>query len=231
MRGGRILKLNNSLFLKHTLPLKALFVLGVLGYFALFFPGLMSIDSQGFYQQALSNTYSEHSKFFMIWLWNKLNHIYPSTAWMFFINMALLWGCVYLFSFRILKTRWTQYCTILAPYTIWVAVYAGWVWKDTLLAFGYTFLCAVFINKDQKQKRFSWVGISGILLLLAYCSEAKWVQARFVCPLFLLWLVEIQRPHWSRFKRWMVTAIFSACFIFAIHCVRAKFLEHTRPLA
>lgn len=219
------MKLSNSPFLKPNLPLKILFILGVLGYFVLFFPGLMSFDSQSYYQNSLSSVYYEHSPCFMVWVWNKLNHIYPSTAWMFCINMALLWGSVYLFSFRILKARWIQYLTILMPYTIWVAIYAGWIWKDTLLAFGYAFLCAVFIDKMQRKHHFSWGGIAAILLLLTYYSEAKWAQARFVCPLFLLWLMEIQQPYWTRFKRWMVAALLSACFIFSVHSLRAKVLE------
>ena len=203
------------------------FILGILGYFILFFPGLLSIDSNTFFQQSISGTYSEHTTFFMVWVWHKLNKIYVTQAWMFIINMALLWGSVYLWSFRILQERWAQYCAVLAPYTIWIAVYAGWIWKDTLLAFGYLFLCTLFIYKSEKQQRFSWLGIAGILLLLGYCSEPKWAQARFMCPFFILWLIEINQPYWPRLKRWCVAILVSAAFIFSIHTLRAQFLKHT----
>ncbi|PPE05611.1 hypothetical protein HCUR_00259 [Holospora curviuscula] len=45
------------------------FVCAIFGYLFIFFPGLMSPDSLSMYQLALSGGYSQHTSYFMVWVW------------------------------------------------------------------------------------------------------------------------------------------------------------------
>ena len=198
------------------------FWFAVLGYLLIFYPGLMSDDSYTMYALAVEGKFSQHTSVFLIWLWKQLNRVYSGPLLMFLFNMGLLWGSIHILAFRLVVCTWARYLALLFPYTFWMLLYSGYIWKDVFLAFGYMFLVVHLLEKEKMQQRFSFFQWVLFWVLLICSTEVKFVQTRFICPLVIFWFLQVQWPLWSGLKRVTITGMLSGILIFGTHSFHKK---------
>lgn len=183
------------------------FAIAFIGLFALhialFYPGMMSVDSVGIYSDALKNAYSLHHPPFMGFTWHYLDKIYKGPALMYLFNMALLWSFTCLLSFKIFKDKYIRILCLLIPFVPHVLVYSGWVWKDIIFTYGYALISVYLAMKSIKKEPLKIKHLVCIIGALIYFTEVKY-QARFVLPILLFWVFQ------SYFKGPMIKSIIGA---------------------
>jgi len=152
----------------------------------LFWPGYMSPDSIGQFNQSLANNYSDHHPPMMSFCWKMFNYIYTGSQVYFLFQLLLLFSSVCIFQ-TIVKESWLKFAIALLPFVPNVAAYSGAIWKD--ISFAYAFLLAgmLLTKSNILSQKLTLPKIILILLLLIYGVGVKY-QAQFVLPVMGLWL-------------------------------------------
>lgn len=168
-----------------------IFILAACGNIALWWPGMMSDDSVTIYSQVLSNQYSDHHPPMMAFVWRYLNMIYPGPLLMYLVNMLMLWATIGILAFGLFTTPFMRYLYFTLPWTPWILIHSGWIWKDIIFTFGYGLLAAVLARHTVKGTRLTPWGVGAFITLLIYATAVKY-QAQFIAPFILTWLAYLQ---------------------------------------
>jgi hypothetical protein len=168
-----------------------IFILAACANIALWWPGMMSDDSLTIYSEVLSNRYSDHHPPLMALVWHYANMIYSGPLLMYLINMAMLWSTIGILAFGLFTTPSMRYLFFIIPWTPWVLVHSGWIWKDLIFTLGYGLLSALLAQHTVKKTRFTSWGMAGFCLLLVYATAVKY-QAQFIAPFILTWCFYVQ---------------------------------------
>ncbi|PIZ32239.1 MAG: hypothetical protein COY39_05950 [Alphaproteobacteria bacterium CG_4_10_14_0_8_um_filter_37_21] len=185
-------------------------------YISIFAPGKMDIDAGGIYEHALAHQYADHHPPLMAYMWHYLNFIYQGPLLMFLINMALLWGALYMLAFKIFNNqRVLQYFTILIPFMPQIAVHGRIIGKDVIFTFGYGFLAMFLAYLTIHNKKISLIQMLCFLITVVYFTAVKF-QAQFILPILLLWLFYTLLRHATCAYKKSMAIIASAITSFSI---------------
>jgi len=195
------------------LPLAALTII----FCGIFFPGMMSSDSEAIYKEVLKHSYSDHHPPMMAYLWHYLNYLHPGPALMYLFNMLLLWASIYILALDIFKnTKYLKYYCMLIPFIPQVIVYAGWIWKDIIFTFGYGLLSMYLAHKIIRQEKISWPASTIFFISLCYFTSVKY-QAQFICPIIICWFFYTQNLCKFKIKVFLATFIASTAVIVSVN--------------
>src|SRR3989338_4958696 len=190
----------------HTFILGLLFIL----HLALFWPGILTSDSQTQYQIALTATYSDHHPALMSFVWRYLNFIYEGSGLMLFLHLGLLYLGVYHFSKSFKSTLEKGLC-VLTPFFPAVLSFSGMIWKDVGCSYGYFLCCALLARASNEQKPFGFLGHTLFLSVLFYATAIKF-QAQYCAPIFLGSYVFFHLKNASNSKK--ILSTLSVIFVF-----------------
>lgn len=160
-------------------------------FISIFYPGLMSPDSQAIYSSALTGIYGDHHPPMMAYLWHFFLRFYDGPVLMYLTSMSMLWGASLTMVLFIFKDKPWRFACLLIPFFPQVSIYAGWIWKDNFFTFGYLLLSMWLAYKDVKQRKFNWLENIVFFILLFYTTSVKY-QAQFILPILIFWYVSIQ---------------------------------------
>lgn len=192
---------------------------------SLFFPGLMSPDSIGYYSEARNHHYSDHNCPLLSYLWHYLNYIHDGSALMYLINIGMLWGSVYFLTFRIFKdTKYLKYLCLLIPFVPQVIVYAGWIWKDLVFSYGFGLLGMYLAAKSLQQKSIPWYATVLFIIGLIYFTAAKY-QAQFVAPVLICWYFFVQNKCKFNWKVFAATIIGIICLVTTVDTIKSAIVN------
>lgn len=163
-------------------------VLGFLINAYVYWPGLMTPDSQVQLKQALNFSFSSHHPPMMAFVWHYLMKVIPGQDGLFILHLSMLWTAAALF-YRSFKIQSLPYAWlfILLPFLPTILCFSGFIWKDVGFAFSYL-CCAALLSQPQPYARKKVVLYCiGGLVLLCYGTCLKY-QAIFLAPLMALWM-------------------------------------------
>lgn len=184
---------------------------------SLFFPGMMSSDSERIYNEVLNHSYSDHHPPMMAYFWHYLNYIYQGPLMMYLFNMLLLWGGIYILVFKIFHdSPYLKYYCILIPFIPHILVSAGWIWKDIIFAFGYGLLSMYLAWKLLANKKLEWPSLMIFIVTLIYFTSVKY-QAQFICPIIIFWLFYVQNLGKVKAKIFWGTTVASIAIIISVN--------------
>lgn len=200
------------------------FFLSLAVFLGIFFPGKMSPDSETMYRHALAHSYSDHHPPLISFAWHYLNFLVPGTALMFLINMALLWGGLYILAFNIFKGARIAYFIILIPYFPQVSVYGAWIWKDVIFTYGYVLLALYLSDRTINNKPIKGFHIPIFFTILTYSTAVKF-QAQFILPILLVFFFQVLLTNKNiKFKKLLSllsSIITSLALIFSIEQINS----------
>ncbi|OJU72933.1 MAG: hypothetical protein BGO07_01860 [Alphaproteobacteria bacterium 40-19] len=195
-------------------------------YFSIFYPGLMSDDSHYIYRMAKTGHYNEGHPPLMAIVWGLLDKAVSGPSLMFCLNMALLWGAVYLLSFHLTQRGINSWLALHLPYLPWVGLYAGWIWKDIIFTFGYGFLSMILCCKAKNRQSFSFGGAVYFFLVLFYATAVKY-QAQFIAPFLCYWFCTVQWPNSKNLSYFWKTAILSLSLVMSNSWINHMLIPQT----
>lgn len=171
---------------------KSLLFLAIAIYVFNFFPTHLELDSQSMYHDALNLRYVDYWPPLTLLLWHYLSWIREGGDLMLALNLVCLWSaCIIgLYLFRREKI---SYFFLLIPFVPSIFLDAGRVLKDTIFSFGYMLLAMILAYHTLKEKRLSLWKTVCLLLGVFYFSMVK-IQAQYIFPLMVLWIVLLQPP-------------------------------------
>jgi len=154
-------------------------------HIALFWPGIMTPDSQTQYAMAIQGVYSDHHPFMMSWLWRQLDlFVYPGSGIMLVVHLCVLYVGTYFFS-----KAWKPYgwAALFIPFIPGVLAYSGMIWKDVGMAFCYFCVAGYLSMITVQQRRLTWGALLMALSILVYGTAIKF-QGMYLAPLVLVWI-------------------------------------------
>lgn len=171
---------------------KILLFLAIVIYIFNFFPTHLELDSQSMYRDALNLRYVDYWPPLTLLLWHYLSWIWEGGDLMLALNLICLWlACIIgLYLFRREKI---SYFFLLIPFVPSIFLDAGRVLKDTIFSFGYMLLAMILAYHTLKDKSLSLWKTICLLLGVFYFSMVK-IQAQYIFPLMILWIVWLQPP-------------------------------------
>lgn len=179
--------MHRSFFKEHAADVRViagLFLLLCL-HLSIFWPGIMTLDSQSQYAMAVQGVYSDANPFMMSWLWRQFYlFVYPGSGMMLALHLCLLYVGTYFFS-----KAWKPYgwAALVIPFIPGVMTYSGMIWKDVGMAFCY-FSIAGYLSMITVQKRpLSLGAMATILPVLVYGTTVKF-QGMYLAPVVLVWM-------------------------------------------
>lgn len=152
----------------------------------LFWPGYMSPDSIGQFNQGLTGQYSDHHPPMMSFCWKIFSLIHAGPQVYLLFQLGLLLGAICLLQ-TIIKQPWLKCMVAFMPLVPNIVSYTGAIWKD--VSFAYAFLLAgmLLAKSNILFQKLSYPKIILVLLLLIYGVGVKY-QAQFVLPVMGFWL-------------------------------------------
>lgn len=175
-------------------------------YSGLFWPGIMSADSNSQYLAAVSGIYSDHHPPMMSFLWRHLDYILSGSGLIFLFHITLLFAasgiCIYIF-----RNSRFKYLYAIYPLIPNVFSYTPLIVKD--VGFTYTYLVAgaliaLMITSGTKQHDKKMILVA---LLLFYGTAVKF-QAKFLLIIFSIGLAYAT----TNFKKFWVIIAMGSCF-------------------
>ncbi|XZF15759.1 hypothetical protein ACTHGU_06455 [Chitinophagaceae bacterium MMS25-I14] len=137
--------------------------------FFIYFPGFLSPDSIDQYGQALDNTYYDWHPPIMAYVWHWLNYLSKGPQMMLALQLAMLWSSCYLLitGMRNIVGAVVLLLLVAAPF---VQNFAGYIVKDTQMAFALLLLFAFLFNRAENSRYTGTGWTIFIFLLLCYAS-------------------------------------------------------------
>lgn len=152
----------------------------------LFWPGMLSPDSQGQYAMAIAGVYNDHHPPLMSFVWRYLDKIHSGPGMMFLLHMSLLYGSL-IYLIRSLAELPYRFLFILFPLIPHILVYANMIWKDVGFAFSFLFVACYLSYLTAIKQKLSWYQTSILLIILFYGTAVKF-QAQYCAPILLAWI-------------------------------------------
>ena len=184
-------------FLRKPFGLTHFLIFGIIAlHILLRFPPTLSHDSKAMYGAVVKLAYADNSPPLTLMLWHFFDRIKEGAELMQLLNLATLWGAC-LVGMRIFSGQKVAYWFIAIPFVPAIFLEACDILKDTVFSFGYLFISmilATFTIKNQKLK--IWQTLL-ILTGIFYYSMVK-VQAQFIFPFMIAWLVLLQPSFCSK---------------------------------
>ena len=186
--------MNQSCVKQNTSDVRIAAVLFLLlcGHIALFWPGIMTPDSQTQYAMAIQGVYSDHHPFMMSWLWRHLHlSVYPGSGTMLVVHLCVLYMGTYFFS-----KAWKPYgwAALFIPFMPGVLAYSGMIWKDVGMAFCYFCVAGYLSMITVQQRRLTWGALLMALSLVVYGTAIKF-QGVYLAPLVLVWMSLVRSEY------------------------------------
>ncbi len=182
----------------------ALLALGLALYIWTFFPPEFCPDQQSMYAHSVVNLiFTDYFPPLSVLLWHALDRIIPGAELMLLVNFFFLWAACVLGA-RDFKGAKIENFFFFIPFVPSIFLDAGFILKDTILSFGFMFICMILANCSLKNKRLSLGKTIFLLGGVLYFSMAK-VQAYYVFPFLIFWIVHLLPPlsYGSRIKKWL----------------------------
>jgi hypothetical protein len=169
--------------------------LGALGLyllvFGLFWPGMMTADSQTQYNQVLSKVFNSHHPVLMGVVWSYVNKVVSGPGLMFFLHNILLWAGIIVLWHTFDRLGWKgKRLFLLLPFWPIVFAYSQIIWKDVGFTHSYFLATALLIRWQGLQLRPSPLALGGLLALLIYGTGVKY-QAQYLLPIYGWWLASL----------------------------------------
>ena len=177
-----------------------------------FYPGLMTVDSQGQYAMAVSHVYTDHHPPLMSWWWGVLASAFsfaPNPVPMLIFHLTLFFVAIIIIASSIYpisrRAAWSALLLILFPPVYCIL---GVVWKDVGMAFSFLLSASLMLRVTLHGWKYKWAEIALILLCIFYAVGIKF-QGQFIAPVLIYWLVTlIKLPHkWQQIGLVIVLSI------------------------
>ena len=166
-------------------------VIGFLIHFFVFYPGLMSPDSNTIYQSAINHSYSDHHPPMLGLLWHYLNFIIKGPHLLYLFNITMLWLGIYVLVFKVFLDKKWKFLCLCIPFFPQMLVYSGWIWKDIIFTYSYGLLSCFLAHKYVNQKRISNIETLLFSILLIYSTSVKF-QAQYIMPILIFWFCNVK---------------------------------------
>lgn len=153
---------------KSAIAIAIISVIGFIINLSAYLPGFMSPDSFEQYRQSYTHHYNDWHPPVMAFVWSILNNIYQGPEVMLVLQLALLWVAYYFFAIAINNKFWQIVVLCLFAVSPFLQNFAGYIIKDTQMAFSWLLVIALLFNAIVKQQRLSFGIVFLALLLLIY---------------------------------------------------------------
>jgi len=197
-----------------------------------FFPGWMSPDSVGQYNDAKLGRYVDWHPVMMAWWWAKLDKLYAGPALMLMQNLCLYWGAWCLLAHS-LKRSYGNIASLIPllgflPGTLYLL---GEIWKDVCFATSMFFAWSILINAYAQNRGLGWIERTFVLLLSIFSFGVKTNGITAMPFMLYFWIyVEGWFPK-STLQRLVTCAVLCVAVVLtATLAVPAKDIVKTSPL-
>ena len=189
---------------------------------ALFWPGLLSVDSYAQLAQAQTGHFNNHHPVLMSFLWSGFIKMIPGSGLMLILHLSLFWGAIGLFSYTFFKHRlrswWWFYLIPLWPVFL---CYSSMIWKDVGFSLSFMAAISILFHCSFENKKPTFLQSSLIIFLLMYGVGVKY-QALYLLPFCAFWLsFLIFNGKYSN-----QTLILTVCFVISIFGIN-KIIDQT----
>ncbi|HLD95093.1 MAG TPA: hypothetical protein VI959_00430 [Alphaproteobacteria bacterium] len=158
---------------------------------SLFWPGILSPDSVGQFEQAKSAVFTNHHPALMTFIWSLLHKLVPGPGLFLACHQALWWGALFTIALTLLQKGSKRYYFVflLALWPTFLG-YNALIWKDVSFSLSYFFVISLvlrgfFLKRSLKNSIFL-----SCLLLLFYGTGVKY-QAVYVLPVVVYFLLQV----------------------------------------
>lgn len=184
----------------------AFFLLAGMGLLHLLisWPGILTPDSQGQYQEALKGVYSDHHPPLMSFIWHSMDMLVKGPGLMLLLHLSLFYAGLF-FAMKSVEQHAKRSLFLLYPLFPAVLIYTDYIWKD--VGFAYAFVCVggVLAWVSSREEPLSLKLALPLLAVLFYGSSVKY-QAQFLAPVFLTWIVHLMAPQ-MRLRNLIIGAV------------------------
>lgn len=151
----------------------------------IFWPGLLTPDSQAQYQNAIAGVYNDHHPIIMAVLWRWLLYISSGSAGIFVFHLVLLYGSVYYLCLCLPLGKKSY--ALLFPFIPSVFVYSGFIWKDISFAYSFLFIGSFLSFLNVNNYSLKWYQTIFLIFILFYGTLVKY-QAQYCAFFLLIWV-------------------------------------------
>lgn len=164
----------------------------VVVYIFAFFPTSLELDAASMYQDAVHLRYVDYWPPLTLMVWHALSRVQEGGDLMLLMNLLFFWGA-YLMGFSLFRGKRLAYIFPLIPFVPSIFLDADSLLKDTFFSFGYMFLSMILAHYTMKGRVLKPLPSVLLLLGIFYFSMIK-VQAAFIFPFMVLWVVWLWPP-------------------------------------
>jgi hypothetical protein len=172
-----------------------------------FYPGFLSSDSMSQYEQSLSGKYNTWHPTIMAYTWHLLNYIHKGPQLMLILQLFFLWTSCFLMAITLKNWVLRIAIVLLFLFAPFIENFAGWVVKDTMMAFSWLLAASImfyFLISGKKSGVFIAIVTS---LLLLYGAWMRYNAIVALPPLCIAWA-------WMVFRnRKTIVKLFSAALL------------------
>lgn len=111
-----------------------------------YLPGFMSPDSFEQYRQSYTHQYNDWHPPVMAFVWSILNNIHQGPQVMLALQLAMLWAACYFYATAINNKLWQIAVFVLFGLSPFLQNFAGYIVKDTQMAFSWLLVIAISFN-------------------------------------------------------------------------------------